>query len=481
MCYPWLCPEYNYIQYYDRKALEPFLKKWTDKSAPLITIAHFGDSHVQPDVYPGEIRKRLQQVKGAAGFGMIFPFSTAKTYSMVDYKSIHTGIWSNSKSIEHHPSLPLGISGATSQTTDSNASFTIIFHDHVPKDYRKLKIFYKQYRNSYAMKISSGGRDTLIQPDSSGINRLPYIEIALKNIGNTIKVQLLKTKNDQKEFEFYGMSLESVVPKGVLLHCMGIGGAEYGSILWESLFDEQLPGIAPDLAILDFGTNDFLYNNKIPDDLEGKIIQIIKKVRTDAPHCTVLLTSTMDMNHRGQNISAGLKFSKLIRKISKEQNCPFYDWYWVSGGPKKMEVWHDNGLAQNDNIHLKSKGSILKGQLLADAIINTMAMMDTPEKPDSLIVTVPEINDTISDNTKILGHSEISERLSKSGYIIYKVKSGENLGAIASAHHVTAASIKKLNGMKSSKIIAGKMLKIPSKARTSNGKPKAKHKHRRRK
>src|SRR5688500_4586201 len=97
-------PQLAYIQYYHSSAILPFYKKWMEDS--LITIAHFGDSHVQPDVYTGELRKRLQQQKGYAGLGMIFPFSAAKTYSTSSYSSSHTGAWLYAKSIEYKPKLP---------------------------------------------------------------------------------------------------------------------------------------------------------------------------------------------------------------------------------------------------------------------------------------------------------------------------------------------------------------------------------------
>jgi hypothetical protein len=488
-CYPWLCPDFNYIQYYDSKVLKSFSDKWNSTNPALISIAHFGDSHVQPDIYSGALRKKLQICKGDAGFGMLFPFSTAKTYSMVDYKSDNTGTWTNAKSISRRPLLPLGITGMTSRTGDSNAGFRILFRDHVPSEYRKLKIFCTQEHNSYAMRVSSSGRDTLVYVDSIDESKpvQPYYEVTMPRMGDTISVQMVKTRKDQDEFEFYGMSLESVNPKGVLLHCMGVGGSQYPSLLWEDLFDYQFPGLHPDLAILDFGTNDIAYDNKIPDDLEAQIVEVIRKLRRDAPQCTILLTSVMDMNLHGNNISSGKDFSKLIRKIAREEQCPFYDWYWISGGPHKMELWEQYGLAQSDNIHLKSKGYSLKGELFADAFINTMALLGSANKPDSLVFAVPETKDSVAPETH-REHEKIAKRpvaekyVSTGGYIKYKVQTGENLGRIAMKFHTTITAIQKLNGMHDTRIFGGKVLKVPSKAQKTSSKSskKSKKKHHKR-
>jgi lysophospholipase L1-like esterase len=469
-CYPWLCPQYNFIQYYDKNVLKDFSRKWNSNKNSVISIAHFGDSHVQPDIYTGALRKRLQICKGNAGFGIFFPFSTAKTYGMIDYKSDYTGTWDNSKSVEHRPTLPLGITGITSRTTDSNASFRIIFRDHLSPDYRKLKIFCKQDHDSYAMKISTAGHEMLVMVDSIDPRSFtPYIEITLPTIGDSISVQLVKNQPYQNEFEIYGLSLEKVNASGVLLHCMGIGGSQYASLLWEDLFDYQLPGINPDLAILDFGTNDIAVKNNIPDDLEFQIVEVIKKIRRDAPDCTILLTSTMDMKHGGRIITASADFSKLIRKIAKEQKCPFYDWYWVSGGPKVMKLWKENDLAQPDMVHLKSKGYVLKGELFSDAFIGTMALLGTGKAPDSLIFPVPETKESI-DSTAETNEEKVTKPVeekyvSRGGFIMYKVKPGENLGSIAVKFHTTISALQKLNRMKNEKIFAGKSIKVPGKTK----------------
>ena len=78
----------NYIQYFDKSVWQSFSEKWSGKGR--MRIALFGDSHVQPDIYPGEMRRQLQAVRGEGGFGMAFPFSAAKTYSTIDYFSSHT-------------------------------------------------------------------------------------------------------------------------------------------------------------------------------------------------------------------------------------------------------------------------------------------------------------------------------------------------------------------------------------------------------
>jgi LysM repeat protein len=459
----WLNTDLNYIQFHDRAAFQPFYDKWM-KGDP-ITIAHFGDSHVQPDIYTGELRKILQAERGMGGKGMIFPYSIAQTYATLDYASYHTGSWRASKSIEYIPKLPLGISGVTAKTSDASASFTIRFHNPMPSHYRKLKLFVKQHRESYDVVVSSGGESVAIEIDEPTNPAQAFIEIVLPVIGPTLKVQLVKKNDFENDFQFHGMSLESATTEGLVLHCLGVGGSQFRSLLAEKLFDVHITSLKPDLAILDFGTNDHIYNNMLPPDMESVIVKAIARVRAAAPNCSILLTTTQDMNRKGQNITSGRDYSALIRKVAKDQNCAYYDWYWVSGGPKRMSIWENYGLAQGDNIHLTVKGYQLKGELLGTAFKSTISKMhiETPSlafNPDTLSydAMIARQDSIMKKNVNAPIVAQMEPR--PVNVLYHKIQAGETLGGIAEKYHVSVSSLRMVNGIRGSKIIAGKTLRI---------------------
>jgi LysM repeat protein len=396
---------------------------------------------------------------------MIFPYSIAQTYSTLDYASYHTGAWHASKSIEYIPKLPLGISGVTAKTSDASASFTIRFHNPMPSHYRKLKLFVKQQHASYDIMVSSGGESVAVAIDEPTNPGQTFIEVVLPTLGSTIKVQLVKKNDFENDFEFHGMSLESATTEGLVLHCLGVGGSQFRSLLAEKLFDVDMASVKPDLAILDFGTNDHIYNNALPPDMESVITKSIARVRAAAPKCVVLLTTTQDMNRKGQNITSGRDYSALIRKVAKDQNCAYYDWYWVSGGPKRMTLWENYGLAQGDNIHLTIKGYTLKGELLGSAFKSTISKMhiETPSlafNPDTLSydAMMASQDSIMKRNAKT---AIVAQLLTQPVNVLYhKISKGETLGQIAEKYHVSVSSIRMLNGIRGSKIIAGKMLRI---------------------
>lgn len=66
--------------------------------------------------------------------------------------------------------------------------------------------------------------------------------------------------------------------------------------------------------------------------------------------------------------------------------------------------------------------------------------------------------DKINDLKKTL--NQIASSL-KEGYLIYKVKPGDSLKAIAKTYDITVSSIRKINGIKGDLIVVGQELKIP--------------------
>jgi lysophospholipase L1-like esterase len=83
--------------------------------------------------------------------------------------------------------------------------------------------------------------------------------------------------------------------------------------------------LAPDLVILDWGTNDLIYKNTVPDQLEATIVETIRKVRAEHPDALIVLTTVQDTYFRKQPITATWEFAQMIRRLAKENDCLLYD------------------------------------------------------------------------------------------------------------------------------------------------------------
>jgi len=453
--------EFNYIEFYDRSALSAFFDKWKDDSTPKITIAHFGDSHVQPGIYSGEIRRFMQNQKGEGGYGLVFPYSAAKTYSPLDYRTVHYGKWQYSKALEPRPRMPLGVSGMTIRTIDAAAGFNITFREHLPAHYKRLRFFFKPGPQSFDFRVMTRNYEVVI-PASTYTEDMPFAEVIVPDSTNFIHIQLLKSKETQLNFEFYGKSLESEHNRGLVYHQLGVGGAPYTAVLEQVMIDSQLPALQPDLVILDYGTNDFLYDQKIPAALGRQIVQTINWIRQLSPGVSILLTSTQDMYRHGTDVAAAKEFSNMVRSIAKEQNCGFYDWYHISGGQYAMAKWVSARLARPDYIHLTKEGYLLKGRLFTQAFGNTFKRYTDDSRLDSLVMqgTAGIRLDSALIANEIVIPQMITTR--------HTIRSGESLSTIADKYNVSVGSIMARNNLKTSRIVAGKTLVIAHRPLNSN-------------
>lgn len=452
--------EYNMIQFYSRKALDHFYQAWNSTGDKKLSVVHLGDSHLQSDIFPGQVRKNLHALHGDGGRGTCFPYSTANTYSSVEYRSEHSGEWEYAKSLRLPPKIPLGVIGMSSRTVKANSSFTLTFHNPVPETYDRLRIYCKKQHNSFDLEVDFGdGKPVLLAVDSTTTDTLPYYELKMPPMGSVLKVKAVKKHDYENEFEFYGMTMECSADKGAVVHNCGVGGAMYRSILYEVLFQQQLPTLDPDVVIVDFGTNDYLYDDSIKPDLDTQIVQTIQRIRAVCPQASIILTSAQDMYWKGNNLLHGEDFSKHIHRIAKQYDCGMFDWYWISGGRTTMSRWKERSYANPDGIHLSPKGYRLKGDLLTDAMVKTMAWMEKNPAAESLYFNT----DSLSEIQKKL---ILPDSLRKNPYstggtkIIHPVKQGQTLGGIAGKYGVTVAQIKKWNNLSSDRIYVGQKLVI---------------------
>lgn len=459
--YPWLNRDQAIIEFHDSSAFLPFYHKVRNDSR--IVIAHLGDSHVQPDISTAVLRNFFRGIKGDAGRGFIFPFASARTHSGFDYHTRTGGYWQSARNTDNIPKLPLGVSGVTVRTSDANAWFSVSFRNEVPDHYRRLRIFCRRNKESFNLQLTAG-LDVIRIPVADSLDA--PIEVILPVAQKSFTIRMSKTEQDQKEFEIYGMSLESTGDEGSMVHALGLAGAPYRSILLESLFDQQARELAPDLVILDYGTNDYIPGNRIPADMKIRIIDVIRKVRNALPETTIVLTSTQDMNRRGLQMTAGRPFSKMMRQIAEEEHCGFFDWYWISGGPGSMKEWVRNGLAQRDNIHLTAAGYRLKGELLAQSFRNTFTKLSEEPGISSLAfegdsISLPQL--MARDNNRVVPAAPSGYRRDQlpNGELFYhRIRPGETLGSIADRYQVSIRSLQELNGLSGTRIYAGKSLKV---------------------
>ncbi|PUE12331.1 hypothetical protein B9Z33_01960 [Limnohabitans sp. T6-20] len=381
--YTFVTPEVNTLEAANVQLLQRLRDKWEGAAQGRFTVLHFGDSHVQGGYGAQISRHKLQSLMGSAGRGMVFPYAIAKTYSQNDYKSSFEGEWVTANSIQVYPKLPLGVSGFVARTASTQSAFTLQFNQQFEPGAKVLKFMYRSTSAAYRLRMQSGDLlwESELQGDDGSQGSSRMVEIAVPQLFDVIRFDVVNADPKPEDtFELHGLSIENKTP-GVIYHNLGVGGAAYGALRSQAYFEAQSSLLAPDLVILDWGTNDLIYKNTVPEQLKATIVETIRKVRAEHPDALIVLTSVQDTYFRKQPITAAWDFAQLIRRIAQENDCLLYDWYRVAGGADAMRTWYAYGLAQPDHVHLSGTGYAIKGDLLAQAMLNAMSWRkNNPDK-----------------------------------------------------------------------------------------------------
>jgi LysM repeat protein len=445
--------EYNAIQFKDSNVLKTFNSSWNSKKR--FSVLHLGDSHLQNENLTNKCRQLVQELMGDGGIGLVQPFSIVKTYDASFYKSTHRGIWEFSKSYILPPKLPLGVRGMTAKTIDEKATFKVTFKSPVSSQNSILSVFSQNTEESYEPIFMADSIPAILISKSGEISKYQ-----LPSKYSSIQLSLNKTNEKQNQFIIYGMSLSNTEDVAATWHNAGVGACQYKSVIFEEKYEEQAAYLNPDLIIVDYGTNDFLYTNSIPEQLKSEILQVITKVKKANPRASIILTSAQDMNYKKKNATASKLFSEMIKTIAFENQCGFWDWYIISGGSQSMNIWQENKLTMNDGIHLNGKGSELKGTLLIEALKNTIYYLKNSTENRELNYEYPKEIEAIKEDviSEIKQPIKVISKTIKKTY--YTVKSGDNLGQIAEKFNISIIKLKKQNKLRGNLIFPKQKLLI---------------------
>jgi len=462
----------NFIEWYQCDAITHFFSALGNAENKKVRILHIGDSHVQTDYYTGNVRNRLQEIFGYGGRGFVFPYKSAGTHATYDYSTQSSGVWDYSRNIQREPKYDMGISGATVHTTDTNASFSIVFrgkYNSIRTDFTKIRIFCKADSASFGVLLTTGYDTIPIKIPVFLSDTNAFVDVVLPKATDSLKVSFYRTDTTQTRFECYGLLIESNSESGVLYSSVGINGAGYKSILKQTLFQKQLEIYAPDLVIIDVGANDFYPYNYHEDELTRDLTKIVNIIRKAAPCSSIIITNSHDLWKRKKNIPFTPNFARFTRKMAVENRCAYFDYFNVSGGLFALNYWKKSGLAQPDRVHLTYKGYGVKAELFSNAILTSYREY-IEKSPDQLITSqftadTTEIDEATSDSVMLSipaskPISIVSTPSEKSKTIYYVVKKGESISVVASKFNITNTDIKNWNNLKSNKLFAGQKIRV---------------------
>jgi len=439
---------FAYIQGYSSETLSRLKLQFDAVGSNKLVILHFGGSHIQAENPTTVARNLFQESFGSGGRGLLFSYGAANTYSSINYTSTFTGKWTYNKSYQgKKQELPLGICGMVVETMDTLASLSFGMKKAITPNLNMVTVMYEQ--DDRSMKLEVKVNDSMI----SALSFIPQ-GVTFPWTDSIRSIQLILKKSAESErFRFYGINVEHEASRGIVYHSTGVGAAAFKSILILEKLPEQIPVINPDIVILDFGTNDILYENKIDHKLPLEVEKAISWWKSMVPEVLIVLTSTQDLYYKKHPITAGVLFRDLMDSLAKKNDCLFWNWYDLSGGLNTIRTWATLGYAKSDHIHLTKSGYQVKGGLLYTSFMNTLKALSADKPLEELRIPLKEYKDNIAEPLAPKPAPKLNS--------YYVVKSGDTLSAIAGRNHTTVATIKRVNGLSSDIIRVGQRLKIP--------------------
>lgn len=371
-------PDYSFLQIpkntllfygHAEKNFEPFFRSWRSlilNGNEKIHIIHLGDSHLQADLFSGQIRFRLQTfLQGlTASRGMVSPFLKGAPDS---YKINFGKEWKSAKITDNRPDYKLSWWGTTAYSEDSVAKVKIQvnFRNPIPYRFQTLRIYHSPLPQNAYWKIE--GVDSALLHASAYNHRAGCSDFTFDIASDTVTCTLYQP-DSIRGVEVYGFYFANQ-DGGITYSAAGINGADVSHYLkLDPAAYDHLVSLKPQMIVISMGTND-AYLRFDADKFKSDYEQWISKIRTACPDIPIILTTPPDSWFRRKRINARMgQAEQAIKEIAARQDCAVWDIYAAMGGKGSSTKWLREKLMQRDRIHFTTAGYQLQGDLLYNAL-----------------------------------------------------------------------------------------------------------------
>jgi lysophospholipase L1-like esterase len=365
-------PERNEI--INSSSLDSFfykLYKLKAQNTGRVNILQIGDSHIQADFLSAQVRTNFQHDFGNGGRGLVVPLRVAGTNEPFNYKITSNLKCSSKRCVFVNDPMPIGIGGVTIQSFSDSTYFTIKMYNAPSIDYafKKITLFYLKDSAAYDYDVQDTSGNVLAQMDALSNTPYPNTAVAILPANtNQIVMQARKNNDYQNNTTIFGLNLEND-SAGVLLHAVGVNGAEAFQYARAQYFAEQTAALQPNLIIVSLGTNEA---QRRPFDkvfAERRLDSLVSAVQMYNPGVPVLLTTPPDSYYKRKYYNTSLtQLHEVMVNYAKQHDLAVWDLYSIAGGYKSAYSWKRSGLMRSDGIHFSRAGYEYQGNLLYEAI-----------------------------------------------------------------------------------------------------------------
>ncbi len=350
----------------------------------VINIVHIGDSHIQAEGSTSPTRRLLQQRYGNAGRGLIIPFRMAGTNQPLDYTITSDTPFTSSRLLKTPWSTDMGFTGIATRPDSPEAHISISLKGNsAGSDFSGIRIFYSGTAPEVTNVASSAFTDLIytITPANG------YLDINLFEPVTSADITIMHFG----QLTIYGYELLNTRP-GVIYSAIGNNGATYSTYNNLPSVGTGIAPMHPQLVILSLGTNEAF--GKVSDaTMYSDIDALVNDIMRANPQAQILLTTPSECQRtvsrrvrrkkrrkgrryytvRSRQVNANIpRLRQVVLDYGRDHGIATYDWYDVAGGAGSSSRWVAASLMGKDHIHNTWAGYDLQGNLLYDAIIETI-------------------------------------------------------------------------------------------------------------
>lgn len=335
----------------------------TKEPGAVTRILHYGDSPTTADLITADVRKLFQDDFGDAGHGFAL---LAKPWAWYQHRGLE--IRGSGWQIDPAPIATIkdgfhGL-GAVSFRGGPGASARVTLRDPSHTD---VELAFLSQPGGGTFQVLADGEPIGQVDTESPVVTPNFQSFPLPNGAKEISVA-----NVTGRVRLYGYRFYKDTP-GVEYNSLGVNGA-YISLLARMIDEEhwiaQLRHYKPHLVIINYGTNESVYEKFVDTALERELLRVIARIRKASPTVAILIMSPMD---RGQRMTSGEigtvpALNRLVtieQRVAAEQNCAFFNTFEAMGGPGTMGRWYmaEPRMVGADLIHPMPAGARIVGNL----------------------------------------------------------------------------------------------------------------------
>ena len=340
-----------------------------------VRVLHYGDSPTTADMITADVRQLLQTQFGDAGHGYHL---IAKPWAWYEHRGITV-------TADGWQMTPANLGSKAAGPMQGRYGLGAVSFDGSHGAYARfnLRKSPQQQVELSALRQAGGGTLSLFA-DEAPIGKLRTSNGAAEELFATFELPLntrdLELRIEGGPVRAFGVDLRRKAP-GVIYSSLGVNGAYISVVskmMNEGHWANLLRHAKPHLVVINYGTNESVYENFVDTSYETELREALRRVRAALPKVSILIMSPMDRGQRLPNGTIGTvpALSRVVaiqQRVGAELKCAFFNTFMAMGGNGTMGEWYaaEPRLVGADFIHPMKGGAKIVGNLFYRALLDS--------------------------------------------------------------------------------------------------------------